>query len=482
VIAIGVELLAGTYRATSGDDFAATAHDQPGEWPPSPARLVSALVAADGTGDRTHVTSGDELRILERAGDPLILADPVEMVVTSRQNERYVVVDQLAAAGRHVHEYPGRVSALVRPGARLSPKTPRIWYLWPHLQTGDEVFNSLVARAARVGYLGCADSPVRLRVLSEAPDEQSLAQWKPGCTNGEGVTLPVAYEGFVNDLDNLFERFSRGEMVRRAWMRGVHQTYGTSESNIVHESPQVVWLAFERSVPGRWALDINIALRRATFELYDRHTNTESEGIPGVLSGHGFSGSGYEHVSWFTLPDAGYGYSTGRLHGAGVCFPMGTDPKVIVGVKRALGHLDTLVTSDHRSVSVHLNDGSQRPVAADPRRWCRSSARWASVTPVVHERWGKIDLDVINEWCRHAGLPEAISFRSAPAPLVRGGLLLEPHEVHRSSSDRHPYSHMIIEFGQRVAGPVLLGRSRHFGMGLFCPLDSIGSSEEGKGE
>jgi CRISPR-associated protein Csb2 len=41
---------------------------------------------------------------------------------------------------------------------------------------------------------------------------------------------------------------------------------------------------------------------------------------------------------------------------------------------------------------------------------------------------------------------------------------------------------MIIEFGQRVAGPVLLGRSRHFGMGLFCPLDSIGSSEEGKGE
>lgn len=480
MIAIGVELLAGTYRATSGDDFAATAYDQPGEWPPSPARLVSALVAADGTGNRTHVTSGNELRILEKAGDPLILADPIEMVKSSRQNERYVVVDGLGKAGRHVHEYPGRESALVRPGARMSPRTPRIWYIWHQLQIEDHVFKSLAARAARVGYLGCADSPVRLRVLSEAPDEPSLAQWKPGNINGEAVRLPVAYEGFVNDLDKFFERFSRGEMVRRAWMRSVHQTYGTSETNVVHVSPQVVWLTFERSVPGRWALDINIALRRATFELYDRHAKTEDAGIPGVLSGHGFSGSGYEHVSWFTLPDVCNEYATGRLYGAGVCFPMGTDPQVIVGVKRALEHLDTLVTSHHhRTVSVHLYDGARRPFAANPKRWCKPSTLWASVTPVVHERWGKIDLDVVNEWCRHAGLPEAIRFRSSPVPLVQGGLLLKPHEVHRTSSDRHPYSHMIIEFGQRVAGPVLLGRSRHFGMGLFCPLDSDGSSEEG---
>ncbi len=481
MIAIGVELLTGTYRATSGDDLANTGHDQPGEWPPSPARLMSALVAADGTGSRTHVTSGKELSSLETAGDPLILADPTEMVVISPQIGRYVVDNKLANVGDRVHEYAGRLSTLVRPGVRLSPKTPRIWYLWPDLQIEDQKFDFLVARAARVGYLGCADSPVRLQVLKEAPNEQSLAQWKPlepRYKDRKSVMLPVAYKGFVKDLDGLFDKFSAGEVVRRAWIPGVRRWYGTPEANTFLESPQAVWLRFQRPIPGRWALDVVTALRRATFELYDLYSDDQGGGIPKVLSGHGFSGSGYEHVSWFALPDAGNKYSTGLLYGAAACFPPGTPPEVVGGVKKALRHLDTLVTSRGRSVSVSLYDGAQRPFTANPKRWCSSSARWVSVTPVVHERWGRIDINVINEWCRFAGLPEVISFQSTPVPLVTGGLHLKPHEVHRSSEDRHPFSHMIIEFGQEVCGPVLLGRSRHFGMGLFCPLDSSNSSKE----
>jgi len=75
MLAISVDLLHGTFRGASADDTALTgAGNDSGEWPPSPARLFAALVAADGTGPRQRVTDGSELLALEKAPPPSILA------------------------------------------------------------------------------------------------------------------------------------------------------------------------------------------------------------------------------------------------------------------------------------------------------------------------------------------------------------------------------------------------------------------------
>ena len=60
MISISVELLHGTFRGDP-DGSANTGRLSRGEWPPSPARLFAALVAADGTGEACQVTDGAEL-------------------------------------------------------------------------------------------------------------------------------------------------------------------------------------------------------------------------------------------------------------------------------------------------------------------------------------------------------------------------------------------------------------------------------------
>ncbi len=223
MLAISVELLLGTFRGASADDTALLgAEGDSGEWPPSPARLFSALVAADGTGTRQRVSDGSELLALEAAGAPAVLADPPERVAASRLRDRFVVVDESyrePASGltSSVQEYVGRNATLVRPGVRRSPFDPTVTYLWRDLTLADRQLEGIQARAARVGYLGCADSPVRIKVVTQEIDDWDESRiWEPDAAGSEA--LPVPWPGLLSVLDNAFERWSGGESVRRAWL------------------------------------------------------------------------------------------------------------------------------------------------------------------------------------------------------------------------------------------------------------------------
>ena len=66
MLAISVELLHGTFRGDP-NGTANTGRLTRGEWPPSPARLFAALVAADGTRQKCRVTDGAELAWFEAA-------------------------------------------------------------------------------------------------------------------------------------------------------------------------------------------------------------------------------------------------------------------------------------------------------------------------------------------------------------------------------------------------------------------------------
>lgn len=212
MIAISVELLHGTARAASASDLALTDQGDPGEWPLSPARVFSALVAGDGTRERCRMTGGSELVLLEAAGPPTIYASPRSEVLASSVNPRYVVVP--ANAKGSVQEYPGRKSAPVRPGTRLSPRSPRITYVWEDVQGDPDVVAALAARAARVGYIGCADSPARIRVHDELPLIEPAQRWIPA---SDGATeLPVPFPGLTGVLDAMYDAFAEGQPARRS--------------------------------------------------------------------------------------------------------------------------------------------------------------------------------------------------------------------------------------------------------------------------
>jgi len=150
-------------RANSVDPVSGARDYQTAEWPPSPARLFAALVAGGGTAQNNRLGTDDmELRMLESAPPPLIAASGPDDICTMTLEDRYVVRDERKK--NRVHEYAARTSGMIRPGGRTAPKSRYVTYVWPELEVDDGLLNKLKLRAARVSYLGCADSPVRLMI------------------------------------------------------------------------------------------------------------------------------------------------------------------------------------------------------------------------------------------------------------------------------------------------------------------------------
>lgn len=467
MLTVTVELLHGTIRATGAADTALTGAGDAGEWPPSPARLFSALVAADGTGDRQRITDGRELRVLETAPPPRIIASRMGEVLRAPLHERFVVVD--ATAEGSVQEYAARKAIPVRPGTRLAPASATITYLWD-VDADADTLRGLARRAARVGYLGCSDSPARVTVSSGSEPEAGVEAWAP--SDRGRVVLPVPYDGFLAHLDDAFARTRAGEAVRRAWIPNRYVRYlepGAADETA--HAPVVLWLRFDAAVSGRRVLAVTETLRAAVLDQYTRLVGAEA--VPAVLHGHGFEGRGYRHAQFVALPDVGHRHARGRLHGAAVILPPGTSGEVVEGVRTSLWQISSLHRPGVFHVGVRPHGGEDRPAAASPARWAGPATRWVSATPVVHERWAKRgpDLAEIERWCEHAGIDaKPVWFRTSPVPIVGGALALHPREVHRDPGDRRPYSHLEVAFDRRVEGPVVLGRGRHFGLGLMAPI------------
>jgi len=487
MLTISAELLHGTLRATGFDDISITGDGASrdgsglrGEWPPSPARVFSALVAADGTGPRRHVTGGAELRILEQAPAPRILASPLEAVLRSRLRDRFVVVDRAyidntARSTASVQEYVGRTATALHTGTRMAPACRTVSYAWDDLVVDDAALRALALRAARVGYLGCADSPVRLSVGTLAPPEDH-DWWVP--SDDGTVVLPVPYEGFLRSLDASFGAFVDGTAVRRAWVPNRYVRYrppGTASDETAR--PVVLWVRFERPVSGRRLRDVTEALRLAVLERYTKDIAGSPERVPNVLSGHGYEGSGYQHAQFLALPDVGHPHARGTLHGGAVMLPSGTPPEVVEGVRSCLWRTQVLARSGTFETRVRPYAGEVRPLAAAPGRWEGPARRWVSATPVVHERFQRQGLTVeeVARWCEHSGVAaRPLGFRISEVPLGDGALSLSPTEVYRVGKRRPPYSHLAVSFDRVVTGPVVLGGARQFGFGLMYPVSSRG--------
>ena len=465
MLAIWVEFLHGTFRGDP-DGTANTGSLTLGEWPPSPFRLFAALVAADGTRDRCKVTSGAELEWFERLPPPAIRADtePWHQFL----QPRYVVRHKGKAVQKTHQEYLGREGALVRPGIRVTPRQPCVVYAWdttppPH------TLQALRLRAARVGYLGAADSPVRVRVMTgeptSIPGEQLL---EPSADGGGDVVINVPAAGDVQRLDRLYDAWTeRGAAVSRAQFPALRHgvSYRTPRSENQGDRGEVVaWLRLNAAITGRRVTAVTGLFKQAVLCRYQEIHGSP----PAVLHGHGFGEDGYELARFLALPDAGFRRSRGRIHGLALWMPPGSGVSDRLRARDAALAVKQLVGEGVEvSVAPRLDEAS--PIAANPARWCRRACRWITVFPAIHERYGKLDQREVARWCRNAGLPEPVSFRSARGPLVHGAVDLAPAEVHRPGRPGRPYSHVEVRFAEPVRGPVVIGAGRQRGFGLCVP-------------
>ena len=465
MLAISVELLHGTFRGDP-DGTANTGGLTRGEWPPAPARLLAALVAADGTRNRCRVTDGSELEWFEQLPAPVIHAHALPWHQELRP--RYVVEHKGSPEKSTHQEYLARKGASVRPGVRVAPRHPRVVYSWD-TECPRGTVDALRRRAARIGYLGAADSPVRVRVDTRLPRSAEPEEAFHPDPDGD-MEIGVPQEGDVQVLDAVYDRWVEfGADVARAQYPALrHQVPYRSPADAVQEDTGTVvaWLRLGTAVSGRRVTAVTALFKQAVLR---QHQRIHGEPPP-VLHGHGFTRNGYELARFLALPDVGYPQSRGRIHGLALWMPPGSDANVRQRARDAAFAVQRLIGRG-LDVSVMPRQGEDRPVAANPARWMSRSRCWVTAFPAIHERRGALDLEEVSRWCAHAGLPAPTRFRSARSPLTHGAVDLAPVEVNRPGRTGLPYSHVQLWFEEAVVGPVVIGAGRQRGFGLCVPVD-----------
>lgn len=465
MLKIEVEFLLGTYRADPTGD--AITDWAVGEWPPAPARLLGALIAADGPSSR----DSQELKALAAAPPPVIYADPDP----HRQplEGRYVVASTRAKATHQ--EYLARKGALVRPGERISPRDRSIVFLYREFHPDSDAVVALKRRAARVGYLGCADSPVAMTVesVSDAPARDDGFIPDPRGS----VIVNTHTEGHVAVWCTAYEAWALRGIKRRRFPALRHQTAYRSPKALpdpVTDGGRVVsWIRFGDTVPGRRVAGVAHEFKRAT---YSRYTERNGHIPPAWFHGHGVSNPGgeWQVARVLPLPNVGHRHSNGRIHGIALWVPPEAsemEARLIREAAQAVTYLrgftDRLMGVDHR-------DRRRSVYTTRPSRWNRPSHQWATAFPVVSDRHGpvrRLGAADVARWCRQAGLPEPIAARVSRIPLLpRGVDLSQPETARPGHTQTRPWAHIEMFFAEKIGGPVAIGAARSYGLGLCAPV------------
>lgn len=215
---------------------------------------------------------------------------------------------------------------------------------------------------------------------------------------------------------------------------------------------------------------------------------------PALLSGHAADGSRLErpHTGFLALPDLGARAAEARIAGVAIALPRDVDAdshQAILlaaarwersGLRLLLGRLGVL--------RLARASGSERAAehALDAGTWTRASRRWASVTPVALPR-NPGDLtsrdrlttakaigraqEIVADACEQVGLPRParvrISPRSAFPPAPPASAFMPYPRL--GSGFKRVCVHVEVEWEKAVAGPVVIGVGRYFGVGSLAP-------------
>ena len=458
MLALRFQFLQGTYQA------AAPGRMTTAEWPPHPARMHAALVAAGwarGDGGSFPDDALGALRWLESLGPPSI-ATPTRVgtrtttqVFVPRNLTRAEVGDARSRLrrGGDVGRQIGRVD---RTFPTRVPGDEAVWFFWPTAEPSLDQRKALQALAEEVHYLGSSRSPVCCDVADEPPEPT----YRPVPGRGQEA-LRVAIEGMTDELVA-----SRGEAASVSHGHTVAYAPPTSDPLRASSGPFEALVVLRRAagfgLTVQHAALLSRSLRRAVLAV-------AGDAAPAILHGHGRS----PHAAFLALPNVGHPSSTGEILGVAVAVPRDADGEErdsIVSAARAVKSL-----AIHEGVTPWqlepAEDGPARRTL-DPATWVAASRRWTSATPVILDRHPKAQrresvADMVKESFANALLPVPTDVRTARYPWLPGAVPAALHTGHGLPTGLRV--HIDVEFDHEVAGPVLVGRGRYFGIGLLRP-------------
>lgn len=408
------------------------------EWPPHPSRLFSALIAAAKETDMGG-TADEALRWLERLPLPEIACGDA---LPSPSFPRFVPVNWLQGK-------QGRQKRLLSerfiPSAPLS--NPLACFCWPSV---DEWPAALAEIARRVARLGTSSSLVRAWVDNEQPE----TQWSPG---EPGIFLGVPHEGRLDALEVAYAEGVRPPAPKAAPYRRRAPRVASGEW-----SDMLVYRRADGpSVDATFAIRVAEALRDSLIK------SADSMGVL-VPEIHGHAADGSElrspHCAFATLPNVGHRHSDGSILGVCILVP-NLPPGVRWKVLAAAGGLGKLRFS---GIEWRIEECAESSRATlQKSSWQGPSRSWVSALPIQLPVWKEAST-IIRNTCRRLGLPEP-SVEACLHPVLAGSP--KPGDLWRSrrTGRRTLTVHARLRFPVPVAGPLLIGVGRHFGLGLLKP-------------
>lgn len=469
-----VEFLTGVCRAAREPGRRAP------DWPPQPDRVFSALVSAWGArGERPE----------ERAALEWLEAQPPPDVHASGHTVRtapdvFVPPNDSGhskADGKYLQVMPDGRPRQPRRFPVARPDDPLMALAWP-VEAEPAVVEALNAMASCVGYVGHSASLARCRFLRG----RSPALGHPATAARRRI-----YPGRLREL----EAAHRANPVRPAIRPGAPVF---SEQSLPSARPGdwLVLEAIDGGVPDLRAAPLVCRLLRQALMSGYRKAGL-AEAIPESVSGHTSDGapSRRPHLAIAPMAFAGFPHADGRVFGFALIPPRRMALERIEGFRTAFEQV-THYCRDREQRVLTLEGGPlSQPVllapaeggsgakrSLSPEAYLKPSRFWASATPIVLERHlkgrgeGEIR-ELVAFACENAGLPRpdpdriqvgkhsAVDGVPAARPLAR-----EPQwtrwKVPPSLASRL-LVHAVIDFGEDVAGPVLIGAGRFIGLG-FC--------------
>lgn len=509
MFSIGIDYLTGYATATD------TVSRERAEWPPHPARVFMALVAAHHS---------DKFDWHERAALEWLEVQPPPVFKVPKADARYVVLHYVP-----VNDKPFAPTALNRQPRtfpKVRPHSPEVFLIWPEAEPSAEQRAALAALCARVTRIGHSSSLVRMWCVGEgsvpAPDLFP--------TSGAGeYNLRITAAGTVRYLEEAFneddieayfdlksrigsakgkakkelqeqfkERFGDGKLPPNRAYPTLALTCSYTRVKPETSEQIAVLSPFDPSLLVLSKLDGPTLGLEATAQLTQALRGTVIKtcapkgDAPEWLCGHSPDGKRSEspHLAFLPLAFAGHEHADGHLLGLALAFPSAVTPRERAKWLRPLlfdtNGAPTIISLKLGALGVWTLAREERdlaPFALRPDTWCRTATEWASVTPVVLGRHVKAPptdpqarfeeiTSSIAESCEIAGFPRPdwididknAFFLGVPRskPDKSGFPLLSPDRMQ---------IHVRIRFAQPVTGPVLIGAGRYRGYGFLKAIN-----------
>ena len=526
MLCLRLELLTGRYVASAFNDRNGT------EWPPHPARVFSALVAAHHERGATPATEA-ALRWLEAQPAPALTvsaAEPRDLKI------HYVPVNDRAlgdakaldrawaevlapdaspkARGRAetklakayakaaapepklpktfrqavAHVLPATRTRQPRTFPSVTPEDPVVWLRWPEPPPPPLVpgLQALAHALVRVGHSSSLVAACFTEHAPEAtwiPDPQGpeLLRWvSPGQLDALTALHAAAPYAEQRVMPYAVARYRSAVPTPRVWPSCFSPHFIVLRRV---DGPRLSLLASE---------PLADAVRRALM------SHAEDPRAP-LLSGHAREGGPLQddHLAIVPLAHVGSPHASGDVLGVALVPPAGLDLGRLQPLHAALARWEaaTPPTSDGpRAVLTMGRLGRwtlERCRELPPLRnlqeptWTRASQWWATVTPMILDRHpGSLDDGrsvrrrealrrahaTIAAACDRVGLPAPVEVELSRSPFFTGSALAARFGRRPGAPDPRPRLHLRLRFAEPVRGPVLLGAGRYRGLGLMRPL------------